>query len=186
MPLSRLSVVELGTGSTLAYCGKLFADFGAEVIKVEPPGGDPGRAEPPLVEAGGGRESAYFAWVNTNKRSITADLAIAAAVARVGALIGTVDVLLDSRPLEAVLGGPLAHDALRAQNPRLVVAALSWFGETGPYRDFAATDATCRALAGLVKLVGPQAGPPLAVNDHQADVGGRPDLVHRRHCRPLS
>ncbi len=172
MPLSRLRVVELGTGSTLAYAGKLFADFGAEIVKVEPPGGDPGRAAPPLVDAGYGRESAYFAWANTNKRSITADLASPANVERVAALIAGVDVLLDSRPPDAVLRGPLAHDVLRAKNPRLVVAAISWFGETGPYRDFAATDATCRALAGLVKLVGPREGPPLALNDHQADVVG--------------
>ena len=75
-PLEGLRVVELGTGDALAYCGKQFADFGADVIKVEPPGGDPSRALGVLVDAGAGRrESAHFAWLNTNKRSITADLA---------------------------------------------------------------------------------------------------------------
>src|SRR6195952_313614 len=74
LPLSELRVVEIGSGDALAYCGKLFADFGAEVIKIEPPGGDPARNVAPLVDAGGGRrESGTFAWLNTNKRSITAD-----------------------------------------------------------------------------------------------------------------
>src|SRR5208282_6061118 len=99
MPLSGLNVVELGIGSALCYCGKLFADFGADVIKIEPPGGDPGRAEAPLVDCGDGTESArfegaWFAWANTNKRSITADLASTADAGRVGALVADADVLL--------------------------------------------------------------------------------------------
>ena len=62
-----------GAGAALAYCGKLFADFGADVVKVEPPGGDPDRRIAPLVDAGGrAQESAVFAWLNTNKRSVTA------------------------------------------------------------------------------------------------------------------
>jgi len=75
LPLSELRVVEVGSGDALGYCGKLFADFGAEVIKVEPSGGDAARKIAPLVDAGDGRrESGYFAWLNTNKRSLTADL----------------------------------------------------------------------------------------------------------------
>ncbi len=75
LPLSDLRVAEIGSGDTLDYCGKLFSDFGAEVIKIEPPGGDPARHYPPLVDAGDGRrESGYFAWLNTNKRSVIADL----------------------------------------------------------------------------------------------------------------
>jgi crotonobetainyl-CoA:carnitine CoA-transferase CaiB-like acyl-CoA transferase len=172
MPLSGTRVIELGTGSALAYCGKLFADFGADVLKLEPPGGDPGRAEPPLVDSGEGHESAYFAWANTNKRSIIVDIATRAGAARAGELIACADVLLDARPPGESSQDALAHDALRAANPRLIIVAISWFGESGPYRNFVATDAVCRALAGLVKLVGPKNGPPLALNDHQADIVG--------------
>ena len=172
MPMSGLRVVEIGTGSALAYCGKLFADFGADAVKVEMPGGDPGRAEPPLVDTGSGLQSAYFAWANTNKRSITADIATPDGASRAGALIVDADVLLDARPPGQPSPAALLHDALRAANPRLVIAAISWFGESGPYRDFAATDTVCRALAGLVKLVGPRGGPPVALNDHQADIVG--------------
>ncbi len=71
MPFSGLRVLELGSGAGVEYCGKLFADFGAEVIKVEPPGGDPRRMIPPLLDVGGGRqESGTFAWLNTNKNSV--------------------------------------------------------------------------------------------------------------------
>ena len=172
MPLSGTRVIELGTGSALAYCGKLFADFGADVLKLEPPGGDPGRAEPPLVDSGAGPESAYFAWANTNKRSLVVDIASSAGASRAGELIASADVLVDARPPGSRSPDVLAHDALRAANPRLIIAAISWFGESGPYRDFVATDTVCRALAGLVKLVGPKDGPPLALNDHQADIVG--------------
>src|ERR1043165_5030868 len=99
LPLSELRVVEIGCSDALDYCGKLFADFGAEVIKVEPPGGDPGRKIPPLVDAGAGRqESASFAWRNTSKRSITADLDVPADAARILALLESTDLLLDARP----------------------------------------------------------------------------------------
>ncbi len=88
LPLSELRVVEIGSSDALCYCGKLFADFGAEVIKVEPPGGDAARQIAPLVECGEGKpESGYFAWLNTNKRSITADLDKPADTARIRALL---------------------------------------------------------------------------------------------------
>ena len=62
LPLSELRVVEIGSGDALGYCGKLFADFGADVIKIEPPDGDATRKIPLLIDAGNGRhESGYFA-----------------------------------------------------------------------------------------------------------------------------
>src|SRR3954453_5084888 len=99
LPLSELRVVEIGSGDALGYCGKLFADFGAEVIKIEPPGGDTARRTAPLVDAGDGRrESAYFAWLNTNKRSVTADPDQPSDAARIRALLAGSDLLLDARP----------------------------------------------------------------------------------------
>ncbi|MDH1704234.1 CoA transferase, partial [Comamonas terrigena] len=74
LALKGLRVLEVGGGAAVAYAGKLFADFGAEVIKVEPPQGDAWRRMPPLVAAQDGMapESALFAWLNTNKRSVAA------------------------------------------------------------------------------------------------------------------
>jgi crotonobetainyl-CoA:carnitine CoA-transferase CaiB-like acyl-CoA transferase len=166
MPLARRRAVEIGTGSSLAYAGKLLAAFGAEVIKIEAPGGDPGRREPPLVDIGGGRqESAYFAWLNAGKQSLCIDDTAVASMLR------DADVLLDARSPGSGAAGPLAHAPLRHANPGLVIVAISWFGETGPYRDYLTTDATCRALAGLIELIGPKER-PVGINDHQADIVG--------------
>src|SRR5665213_1728665 len=102
--LSGVRVAEFGTGPALAYCGKLFADFGAAVVKVEPPGGDPDRRLPPLVDAGGGRqESAVFAWFNTNKQSVIAE---PGDTARLVEIAGASDVLIDARPGAAEDAGP--------------------------------------------------------------------------------
>jgi crotonobetainyl-CoA:carnitine CoA-transferase CaiB-like acyl-CoA transferase len=171
LPLSELRVVEIGSGDALGYCGKLFSDFGAEVVKIEPPGGDPARSLPPLVETGGGRrESATFAWLNTNKRGITADLDQAADAAKIGLLLSSADLLLDGRHPADIAASQLPHAGLRESEPGLAITAISWFGEHGPYRDYAATDSVCRSLAGLVKLVGPVEGPPVLPRDGQAGV----------------
>ncbi len=166
-----MRVVEIGSGDALSYCGKLFADFGAEVIKVEPSGGDPLRGIAPFVDAGDGRrESGTFAWLNTSKRSIIADLDRPADVARISALLATADLLLDGRPPSAIQASLLPHDELRRRQPGLAITALSWFGEHGPYRDYQATDSVCRSLAGSVKLVGPLEGPPVLPRDGQIAV----------------
>jgi crotonobetainyl-CoA:carnitine CoA-transferase CaiB-like acyl-CoA transferase len=170
-PLQHIRVVEIGGGVAGAYCGKLFADFGARVTKIEPPGGDPLRREPPLVDVGDGtRESAYFAWANTNKDSVTAVLDDAADASRILAELADADVLIDARPPQDRTSGSFSDDALRTWNPSLVIVAISWFGEDGPYRDFAATDTTCRALAGIFKLAGPIEGPPMLAHGHQGEI----------------
>src|ERR1041385_4065187 len=171
LPLSKLRVVEIGSGDALGYCGKLFSDFGADVIKVEPPGGDPARKLAPLVDAGDGRrESGTFAWLNTNKRSITADPDQTTDAAKIRSLLSSADLLLDARHPADIRASTLSHDELRRSDPGLAITAISWFGEHGPYRDFAATDSVCRSLAGLVKLVGPVEGPPVLPRDGQVGV----------------
>ena len=150
-PLSHLRVVELGSLPAGAYAARLFADFGAEVIKVEPPAGDPARTFPPMI---GATTSGWFAYLNYGKKSVTTeglDLA--------GLLRGA-DVVIDSTGAD--------HSAY----PHLVTIDLSWFGRTGPYRDFRATDAMCRALAGFVQLIGPAEGPPLTLPDYQSAIMG--------------
>lgn len=164
-PLAGIRVAEFGQGRALAYCGKLFADFGADVVKVEPPGGDLDRQTPPLVDAGGGRkESALFAWLNTNKASVTVADDDAARLAEIGA---GVDVLIDGRAGAWDDAAPAGHAALKRANPGLIIIAISWFGISGPYKDYAGADGVVRALAGLVRGVGP-AEAPIMLSEHQS------------------
>ena len=154
--LSGIRVAELGHGAGLAYAGKLFADLGAEVIKLEAAGGDPLRHMPPLVTVAlGEQESGWFAWLCTNKRSVTAT------PERIQAVLAASDVLLDGRPVAEQLAPATGHAALRAAHPGLHIVSLSWFGLSGPYRDHAATDSVMRALAGLIKNTGPEDRPAM-------------------------
>ncbi len=159
LALSRLRVLEVGTGPALAYAGKLFADFGAEVIKAEAPAGDAWRLMPPLV----GGESALFAWLNTNKRSVTrVDLA---------PLARSCDVVLDARALTegvAVLAQPVWAGAKGDHEP--IRIDLTWFGETGPYAHFHGSEAVCRALSGAAHASGPLEGPPHLPHDVQTGI----------------
>lgn len=167
-PLSDLRIVELGSDDALNYCGKLFADFGAEVIKIEPPEGDRGRALPPLVDIGNNSsESAVFAWQNTNKLSVTADINSAEGIARIRALLADADLLIDGRSARELEHSPLPHSDLRRDFPGLAITGVTWFGEHGPYRDYAATDAVARSLSGSVKLCGPAEGPPILPREGQ-------------------
>ncbi len=173
LPLSKFRVVEIGTGDTLGYCGKLFSDFGADVIKIEPPSGDPARRISPTVDVGGEeRENITFAWLSTNKKSIIADPEKSGRREKILALLASSDLLLDARHPDVVKSSLISHDRLRQSNPGLAITALSWFGESGPYRNYEATEAVCRSLAGLVKLVGPVDGPPVLPRDGQVGVVG--------------
>ncbi len=149
MPLSHLRVVEVGGLPAASYCARLLADLGAEVIRVEPPGGDPARALAPTI----GGTSALFGVLNYGKTCVTGDAA---------ALIAAADICIDSRP-DRHAWRPL---------PDLIHVDVSWFGRSGPYAGFAATDAVCRALAGLLHLAGPADGPPVGAPDGQAAIIG--------------
>ena len=111
--LSGFRVVEVGSLPAGAYAARLFADFGAEVVKVEPPEGDPNRCFPPMVEGGSG----WFAYLNYGKKSVTADRV------DLDSLLAGADVLIDST------------GARRRAHSQLVSVDLSWFGKSGPYRD---------------------------------------------------
>src|SRR5207302_9072895 len=106
----------------------------------------------------------------TNKRSLHADLNQSSGVEKIRALLASADLLLDSRHPTEIETSPLSHQELRRSQPGLAITAISWFGEHGPYRDYAATDSVCRSLAGLVKLIGPIEGPPVLPRDGQIGV----------------
>ena len=116
---SGLRVLELGSGISGALAGMVLADYGAEVIKVEPPGGDPQRSQP-----------AFLMW-NRGKQSLVADLASAQDAERVRELAAGADVVLSTwlPGIAEPLG--LDHAALSARNPRVITCAITGFGPTG-------------------------------------------------------
>ncbi|MBR1201965.1 MULTISPECIES: CaiB/BaiF CoA-transferase family protein [unclassified Bradyrhizobium] len=167
--LSHLRIVEIGSAAATSYCARLFADFGADVQKVEPPAGDPLRRAAPLTPQG---HSAWFAFLNFNKSSVVLDQNDASATSRLHELITGCDILLDGRGIDAANCPGIDLDAVKRNNPGLIHLDLAWFGDRGPYADFAATDSTIRALTGLVKLVGPEQGPPMHAPDFQTGILG--------------
>ncbi|WP_326544372.1 CaiB/BaiF CoA-transferase family protein [Pseudorhodoferax sp.] len=165
LALRGLRVLEIGTGPALAYTGKLFADFGAEVVKVEAPAGDAWERMPPLLD-GPEPRSALWAWLHTNKRSVTADPARDAGWLQ--QLAQTCDVVLDARALDeglAVLTRPAA-----GTTPAPVEIVFTWFGEDGPYSACAGSEAVCRALSGAVFNSGPVEGPPHMPHELQTGI----------------
>ncbi|KQP37611.1 CoA transferase [Pseudorhodoferax sp. Leaf274] len=165
LALRGLRVLEIGTGPALAYTGKLFADFGAEVVKVEAPAGDAWERMPPLLD-GPEPRSALWAWLHTNKRSVTADPARDAVWLQ--QLAQGCDVVLDARALDeglAVLAQPIA-----GATPVPVEIVFTWFGEDGPYSGYAGSEAVCRALSGAVFNSGPVEGPPHMPHELQTGI----------------
>ncbi|RXH42345.1 hypothetical protein XH94_02950 [Bradyrhizobium zhanjiangense] len=165
--LSHLRVVEVGSSAATSYCARLFADFGADVRKVEPPKGDRLRQSPPLTRTG---QSAWFAFLNFNKSSIIIDPAAPQASTQLAAIIEDCDILVDGRDVDAADCPFIDFAAVRKRHPRLICLVASWFGRNGPYAGLTATDSTVRALAGLIKLVGPVEGPPMYAPDFQTGI----------------
>jgi crotonobetainyl-CoA:carnitine CoA-transferase CaiB-like acyl-CoA transferase len=165
--LSHLRIVEIGSAAATSYCARLFADFGASVLKIEPPQGDPLRGAAPLTPAG---HSAWFAFLNFNKSSIALDPKDSNASARLAELVEACDVLIDGRDVDAADCPVLDIAGIKQRGPGLVHLEASWFGGEGPYAKFAATDSTVRALTGLVKLVGPADGRPMHAPDFQTGI----------------
>jgi crotonobetainyl-CoA:carnitine CoA-transferase CaiB-like acyl-CoA transferase len=163
-PLAGIRVVELATGVSGPYAGKLLADFGAEVVKVEPPDGDPSRREG--VRAGPRPEpesSPLFLHLNTNKRSVVASPDVAADVEFVRSLLGWADVVLHSdqpgtegwlSALARLSSGSDGLDEIRSAHPALVVTSVTPYGLTGPYAALAGSEIVTYALGGPMLATG--------------------------------
>jgi formyl-CoA transferase len=157
-PLSGLRVIELGTLLAGPFCGQLLGDFGAEVIKVEPPGqGDPMRVWG-REKAGG--KSLWWPVVARNKKAITLDLRQPEGQALLKDLVVKSDFLLENfRPGTMEKWG-LGWTELSAVNPRLIMIRVSGFGQTGPYSRQAGFGAIGEAMGGLRYVVGDPSTPP--------------------------
>ena len=167
--LGHLRVLDL-TSSGAAYCGKLLADLGADVIKVEPPGGDAARREAPLLETRTGSLSLPFLYANSNKRSVALDLGDAADRDRFRALAAESDLVLESFAVGHLATLGLDYAALSTEHPELVLTSITGFGQTGPQSGFRSNDLVASALGGAMISIGDPADPPVRLAGHQADV----------------
>lgn len=164
MPLSGLRVVDLTRILAGPFCTQLLADLGAEVVKIEAPGGgDPVRAQGAIRDS----LSWYFAQFNRNKKSLTLDLYQDQGRAILADLLRQADVLVENyRP--GVLA-KMGFDRARLQelNPALIVTSINGYGSTGPYIDRPAFDFIAQAMSGFMSVTGPpaepqRAGPPIS------------------------
>lgn len=154
--LDGLLVLDLTTFLSGPYCTMMLGDMGAEVIKVERPDGDEARRMPPFVE---GRSQPFALW-NRNKRSIALDLKVANDAALLWKLVAKADVLVENFRPGALERAGFGWDALHRANPRLVVASISGFGQSGPWAQHGGFDMMAQGMSGLMAGNGPPDGEP--------------------------
>lgn len=163
-PLDGLRVIDLAT-TRGELAGRVLADLGADVIKVEPPGGAEARRVGPFDAAG---ESLYWAAVALGKRSVVLDLEQGAERERLHELLAGADILIESSDLGELGRLELGFDELAARYPGLIYASISPYGQDGPWAERAASDLTVEAAGGLLGLQGDPDRPPVPVGYPQA------------------
>jgi formyl-CoA transferase len=171
-PLEGVKVVELGQLIAGPFAGKVFSEFGAEVIKIEPPGGDPLRKWRKLHKG----TSLWWYVQNRNKKSVTVDLRLSEGQDVVRRIARNADVVIENfRPGTLEKWG-LGYERLAADNPGLIMLRLSGFGQTGPYRDQAGFGAIGESMGGLRYVTGfpdrPPVRPNLSIGDALASLHG--------------
>lgn len=172
-PLNGIRVLEFAQIAAGPFAGSLFADLGADVVKVErPDGGDGMRNWPPIIKGEHGEDvSGNFASVNRNKRSITLDVKNPDEMRRFYELVATADVFIENyRPgVPKRLG--LGYEELRKHNPRIVYCSISGYGQSGPYAGKGAFDVTVQAISGVMSVTGEEDGPPVKCGVPIGDFG---------------
>jgi crotonobetainyl-CoA:carnitine CoA-transferase CaiB-like acyl-CoA transferase len=138
-----------------AFCGKLLRDLGMDVIKVEPPGGDAGRSEPPFAKGYAYREASLrFAYLNAGKRSVTLDITKDSGRKLFLDLVERCDVLLETFEPGVLAGYHLGYPSLLERRPNLILVSLTGFGQNGPYAHFKTPDIVGTAMGGLLYISG--------------------------------
>jgi len=172
-PLEGLKVLELARILAGPWAGQTLADLGADVVKVESPGGDDTRSwGPPFVAAadGGDLSAAYFHACNRGKRSIVADFGTEEGRALVRRLAASADVLIENFKVGGLAKYGLDHESLKAINPRLIYASITGFGQDGPYAARAGYDFLIQGMGGAMSITGDPGGQPTKTGFAMADV----------------
>jgi len=152
LPLDGIKVVDLSAALTGPFCTQLLADFGAEVLKIEPPGkGDMLRAfGPPYLKG----ESPYFLLTNRNKRGITLDITKEKGREILIRLAKEADVFIENYRPSVKKKLKIDYDTLKEINPRLIYCSISGFGQTGPYAERAGFDPIAQGMSGIASITG--------------------------------
>ncbi|MFQ5933032.1 MAG: CaiB/BaiF CoA transferase family protein [Dehalococcoidia bacterium] len=161
--LEGVRVVDLTHYIAGPYCTKLLADWGADVIKIERPwGGDPARDLGPFYEDDPHQEkSALFLYLNTNKRSVTLNLKVTSGQVILKELVKEADIVVENFSPRVMPGLGLDYSVLSEINPRLVMTSISNFGQTGPYRDYKASELVLFGMGGEMHSIGMEGREPL-------------------------
>ncbi|WP_321868323.1 CaiB/BaiF CoA transferase family protein [Paraburkholderia tropica] len=166
LPLQGIRVIDFSRVLAGPLCSALLGDLGAEVIKIEPPGGDDYRAIGPFAEG----ESGLFSAMNRNKQSVVIDLKTDAGRALAQSLCAQADVVVENfRPGVATRLG-IGYETLVARNPALVYASVSGFGQSGPESHRPAYDIILQAMCGLMDATGASDGEPTVIGESVSDV----------------
>jgi crotonobetainyl-CoA:carnitine CoA-transferase CaiB-like acyl-CoA transferase len=163
--LDGIRVLELGHAIAGPHCTQILSDHGADVVKVEPPGGDRSRGASPLSDG----ESLYFASHNRGKRSIGIDLKHPEGIAVFRDLARAADVIVTNFGESVPRRLGLDYATLSTANPGLIFAHITGFGSGSPYRDVKAYDGVIQAMSGLEWVTGTPEGPPTRVGAYVAD-----------------
>lgn len=163
-PFEGIRVLDLSNYISGSFCAKIFADYGADVIKIEKPGrGALTRHLPPYIgDVPDINKSAYFLYLDTNKRSVTLNLKTDTGKKILAQLVQDADILLESFSPATSSRLGLTYDVLEKLNPALIMASITNFGQTGPYRDFKASDLVEYAMGGAMYSTGLPEREPLA------------------------
>ena len=182
-PLDGIKVLELGQLIAGPFAGKFFAEFGAEVIKIEPPEGDPLRKWRKLHRG----TSLWWYVQNRNKKSVTADLRMSEGQEVARRIAASADVVIENFRPGTLERWDLGYEALAAENPGLVMLRLSGFGQSGPYRDQAGFGAIGESMGGLRYVTGfpdrPPVRPNLSIGDALASLHGVIGVLMALHHR---
>jgi crotonobetainyl-CoA:carnitine CoA-transferase CaiB-like acyl-CoA transferase len=162
--LSNIRIIDLTDNIAGAYCTKLMAGFGAEVIKIEhPKTGDGLRDRGPFCKNEEGRETSIpFLWLNTGKKSVTLNIKSDKGMEILRQLIISADVLIESFSPGVMADLGIDYNSVSKLNPRVVMASISGFGQSGPYRNYATEEIEFQALSGIMAMTGDPEKAPLS------------------------
>jgi benzylsuccinate CoA-transferase BbsE subunit len=153
------------------YCGKLLADMGADVIKIERPEGDATRDIPPFVHDRADRgRSLFFLYMNTSKRGVTLDITRPEGQALFRRLATTADIVVETFTPGYLDALGLGYGTLKDANPGLVLTSITGFGQTGPHKRFSSADIVANALGGAMHVIGDEDDPPVTLAGSQAHI----------------